>query len=234
MASRLDSRSKYRGSIPRILTTTVIAMTKTMKIITDKAPHGHHKGGQSAQRFERNREIAKHEYLKRVGNAINEHFDGMERLDGLLVGGPGFLKEELVKGKYIKPDLVKKIIAVVDTGDGGEIGMRELVQKSSEYIKENELVKERDLVQSFLSSISRDDGMVEYGIDDVKNALVAGQASKVLASEAIDPAVMDEIDALSKASGSGIIIVSVDTEEGKMFNDTFGGIGAFLRWRRPA
>ncbi|MHA1371730.1 MAG: peptide chain release factor aRF-1, partial [Promethearchaeota archaeon] len=45
---------------------------------------------------------------------------------------------------------------------------------------------------------------------------------------------MDFIDFagdIAKQMGTEVKIVSVDTEEGKMFLDTFGGIGGFLRYK---
>ena len=48
----------------------------------------HHKGGQSAVRFERLIEISVHEFFKRIGGIANDAFLDDDDLLGIIIGGP--------------------------------------------------------------------------------------------------------------------------------------------------
>lgn len=53
----------------------------------------HRQGGQSAQRFERGRDEAVKQWLRKVVGVVKDVYDGRE----LIVGGPGMTKDKFVK-----------------------------------------------------------------------------------------------------------------------------------------
>ncbi len=106
------------------------------------------KGGQSARRFERLIEESIELYYKRIGAAMDEIFVGMPNLRGIIVGGPGPAKEDFVKMSPFNYQL--KVLGVLDTGYTEEYGVKELTDKSDSIIMEQETIREKKLVDSFV------------------------------------------------------------------------------------
>jgi len=146
-------------------------------------------GGQSARRYERIREQETHEFMKRIGQHANEAFLPLlekGELKGIIIGGPGPTKEEFVDGDYIHHELKKKIIGVVDISYHGEYGLRELVEKASDILAEQEAVKERKLIQNFFKHLVKDTGLITYGEKEIRKALEMGAVDTLLISEGYD------------------------------------------------
>ena len=150
------------------------------------------KGGQSARRYERGREMELTYYFNRVGEHATRVFIDNNKVTGLLVGGPGPTKDEFLKGGYLHYELQKKIIAVLDLGYSGREGVRELVDKGADVLKDVRLVEEKRLVQKFLAEVNKQMGLAVYGLPRVMDALQKASAEVVLVSEDLD---MVRIDA---------------------------------------
>jgi len=156
---------------------------------TSGIPGKHRAGGQSARRFERLREQEIHYYFDRVAKHVNEIFlkeDIYNRLHGILIGGPGFTKKNFVEEASLDYRLKEKIIDLIDTNYSGEEGLRELVNKGKEILKNVRYVKERELVNEFLRRLTHDSNMVLYGIRDVINNLDSGAIDTILVLEDIN------------------------------------------------
>lgn len=146
-------------------------------------------GGQSARRYERIREQETHEFMKRIGEHANEAFLPLlenGELKGIIIGGPGPTKEDFLEGDYLHHELKKKILGVVDISYSGEYGLRELVEKASDILKEHEAVKERKLIQEFFRHLAKDTGMITYGEKEIRHALTLGAVDTLLISEGYD------------------------------------------------
>ena len=155
-----------------------------IKNINSLVPSKHGRGGQSARRFERLIEIAAHEYYKKVADVINEALLTRKDLKGILVGGPGPTKDFFVKSEYLHYELQKKVIDTFDTGYTDEYGLKELVEKAREALKDIDLMREKDLMQRLLEEIRKPDGgMSIYGEEQVKNALMIGAVDTLILSE---------------------------------------------------
>ena len=150
------------------------------------------KGGQSARRYERGREMELTYYFNRVGEHATRVFIDNNKVTGMLVGGPGPTKDEFLKGGYLHYELQKKIIAVLDLGYSGREGVRELVDKGADVLKDVRLVEEKRLVQKFLAEVNKQMGLAVYGLPRVMDALQKASAEVVLVSEDLD---MVRIDA---------------------------------------
>jgi peptide chain release factor subunit 1 len=149
------------------------------------------KGGQSARRYERGREMELTYYFNRVGEHATRVFIDNSKVTGLLVGGPGPTKDEFLKGGYLHYELQKKIIAVLDLGYSGREGVRELVDKGADVLKDVRLVEEKRLVQKFLAEVNKQMGLAVYGLPRVMDALRKASAEVVLVSEDLDMMRMD-------------------------------------------
>ncbi|MEM4810483.1 MAG: peptide chain release factor aRF-1 [Thermofilum sp.] len=154
--------------------------------LTSGIPGKHRAGGQSARRFERIIEQMVHEFYKRIGEHANKIFLPIkDELRGIIIGGPGPSKQEFAEGDYLHYELKSKVLAVLDTGYGGEAGIYELLERAREILKDSQLLREKQAVNEFLYHLSRDTGLAVYGEEEVRGALSAGAVQKLLVSEGV-------------------------------------------------
>ncbi len=150
---------------------------------TSNVPGKHRQGGQSSVRFERLREIAIHEFYKRIGEKANEALlPYRENLIGILLGGPSPTKEEFYEGGYLHHELQKKIIGLFDVSYTDESGLYELVEKASDALHELDIMREKRLMNRFLREVVND-GSAAYGEDEVRKYLEMGAVDILLISE---------------------------------------------------
>jgi len=145
-----------------------------LKTLTSGVPGKHKAGGQSQRRFDRLIDLAAHEFLKRIGDHMNEAFLQIEDLKGIILGGPGHTKDEFLNGDYLHHELKKKVITTVDTSYTGEFGIREVIDKSMDVLSEIDVMREKKLVQRFLRELINEDGLASYGEREVRNHLQMG------------------------------------------------------------
>jgi len=143
-------------------------------------------GGQSARRYERQREMQLNEYFTRVGQHANETFLPIETLKGLILAGPGPTKYDFEKGDYLNYQLKNKIIDTIDTAYVEEQGVKEVVEKAPEIMRKVRYIEEKQIMQQFLYEVGHDTGMITYGEAEVRKALEAGGVRTLLISENID------------------------------------------------
>ena len=146
----------------------------------------HRAGGQSQRRFERLIEQAAHEFLTRSGELTREYFEEVPDLKGIIIGGPGFTKDTFADKGYLKAPLKDKVLAVLDTAYSGEEGIRALVEKSEDILRNQRLVEEKRLVQKFLGELAKDTGRATYGEKQVREALDRGAVEIILVSEGVN------------------------------------------------
>ncbi|MBM3282269.1 MAG: peptide chain release factor 1 [Candidatus Diapherotrites archaeon] len=233
-------------------------------------------GGQSAQRFEHLREEAANDFYKSVSGKINASLEGKwEKLKGIVVGGPGQTKNQFLEVGGLDYRLRDKILGIVDLSYTDESGIREIIQRSEDILRNTELMRERVTLDKFMQQVVKD-GLATYGQRDVEAALEKGQVSLLILSEGItwrvikvkctncehekvytikdpkqefdDTAIscekcnspveeVEETDYLdhlldtAHAMGTETVVVSMDSEEGAQFYNSFGGIGAMLRYK---
>ncbi len=157
-----------------------------IKNITSGLPGKLRAGGQSQRRFERNRETEVNEYYKRLGGYIDDIFLPLSDLKGIIFGGPGPSKYDFQKGDYFHYTLKDKVLTTVDTSYTRENGVKEVVDKSADTLREVRYFEEKKLVQGFLYELGHDTGLATYGEDEVRNALKRGVVRRLLLSEAFD------------------------------------------------
>ena len=160
---------------------------EVIKNLQSQVPSKHRMGGQSARRFERGHDIAVHEWYKKIGELMTEAFLNRPELKGVIIGGPGYSKEEFATGDFVHHELKKKIIPTfLDTGYTDEYGLRELVEKSREILSGLDLMREKTLVQRLMEEIRKaDGGLAAYGEEQVRNALRLGAVDTLLISEGL-------------------------------------------------
>lgn len=206
---------------------------EVLEEMDDYIPGKHHRGGQSQRRFDRIIEQMVMEFYKRVGEHAKKHFLPLleqGKLKAILIGGPAYSKYDFLEGDYLDYRLKKIVLPkLVDVGYQGEVGLREMVMKASDILKEQEYVDALKAVEEFKLHLAKDDGLVVYGEEEVKNALMMGAVKTLIISE-------DRPDAhhwaeLAKKHGAKPVYMSDDIPEGAWIKKTFGGLVGILRYR---
>ncbi len=151
---------------------------------SSSVPSKHTKGGWSQRRFERLINEARHEFLKKVGDAVNHELD-KEEIKGVILGGPGQTKDDLASKKYLTKRVKDKIIGKINTGYSDESGVKELMEKSEEVIEDLEVQQEREIVNEFLRKLV-DSHLATYGLREVVKALEEGKVDKLLLSDELE------------------------------------------------
>lgn len=157
---------------------------KHLKHLTSTVPGKTVKGGMSQHRYDRLREVAINDFLKKIGDTANELLLKRE-LKGIIIGGPGPIKDRFAKGKYLNYMLLKKLAGVKNTGYTGEFGLNELVERAEDLLKESAIAHEKEILNKFFTGLEKD-GPVTYGVEEVKQALEAGAVDTLLISEEFD------------------------------------------------
>ncbi len=157
---------------------TVITILKRVHSL---APSKTHKGGQSSARYDRLAEEGRDKYFKRVSEEM-DHFFVKEGIKGVIVGGPGPAKEDLLKTNAFNYQI--KILGKVNTGYNDEYGVREVLSQSDELLKEHEIILEKKLVDRFIKGVVKN-GLVAYGEKEVRETLEISKADMLLISEGL-------------------------------------------------
>lgn len=148
------------------------------------APPKTHKGGSSAARYQRIVSERVEDYYKRVAEAVNEvYLQNQKEIKGIVVGGPGPVKEDFLKQKNLHYQL--KVLGVYDISYTDETGLNELLNKTFDIFKEKEAIKERELMQRFMKEIANK-GKAVYGAKEVEKALKEAKVEILLISEEFD------------------------------------------------
>lgn len=159
---------------------------ESLKHLTSIVPGKTKKGGQSSVRFARVREGLLFDFLKKVGEIASQQFREKRDLKGVIIGGPGPIKERLVNEDFLHPDIKSKIIGVVDTSYTGEYGLNETIERAEDLISKASIIKEKKVLDRFFNEFSKDSGLAVYGIDEVLKALKSGNLEMLLISEDFD------------------------------------------------
>ena len=194
--------------------------------------HSKHKaGGQSQKRFERQIEEGERLFYKRISEYINDLFLSFEKLEGIFIGGPALSKNKFITNDKLDYRLKTKILDVVDIGYSGSEGIRALVNKIQDQIKNVKFIREKKIMEKFMKEISIESKLITYGLKEVQNALEIGAVDNLILSEKLDKNIINTLGEIAESMGTKITIISSNTEEGEMLSETFGGITAFLRRR---
>lgn len=259
--------------------TVAILTGKSYRIIlheTSGVPGKTRAGGQSSVRFERLREKAAQDFYRRVGERMNISMVDIPKLKGIIVGGPGMTKNEFLEESELDYRLKNMIMGTLDTSYTDESGIKEMLDKSGELLKDASIIKERQLINNFIAKVATN-GLATYGYNEVIESITQGKAETVIVSEGLEwsvnkyqctscnqftPKVIrdknkpitspvtcqycesstneEEVEIvdlyeylleLSTNYGTKVVLISIETPEGNQFLNTFGGLGAFLRYK---
>ncbi len=143
-------------------------------------------GGQSSARFSRIRDGLLNDWLKKNGEVLNKLMMDHKEINGILVAGPGPIKNMFIEGDYVQEQYKKKVIGIVDIGTTGEPGLYDAVERGQDFLKNAELSKEKDILQRFFNELQKTHPKVTYGINETVKAVEMGAVDIVIVSEDVD------------------------------------------------
>ena len=203
---------------------------KVLKKLTSGVPSKVRAGGQSSQRFHRVTEGLAKEFFRRVAEDMKEIFFNMPKLKGILVGGPMPTKDEFLEQGNLVTALKEKVAAVKDIGYADEHGLKLLVEASSEDLAEQEIIKEKKLLEKFFNTLAKNPSRTAYGLAEVKNAMKQGAVDTLILSKQLAKEHIIEMTKMAVDIGAKVEIASMETQEGEQFYNITKGFGAILRF----
>ena len=149
-------------------------------------PGKHRQGGQSAKRFQKLREMNLSYYYKRVADTTRKHFLDENKVDALILSGPGHTKDEFANGKYLEYRLKNIIRGSIDCSYAGIEGVREAFNSSSNILQDIRAVQEQEFVMELFREINKNSGLVIYGVSDVLTSIDNNVAKRIIVTDNID------------------------------------------------
>jgi len=202
---------------------------KQLQHMTSGVPGKTKCGGQSAQRFARLRDTLAKDFFKRVAEAMREHFWDNKKLKGIIIGGPIPTKDEFLDQAQLVTQLKDKVIGVKDIGGTGMHGLHELVERSEDLLAEQEMTKQRVILDLFFEKLAKEPNKVSYGEAEVEDRLKRGAVDKLILSKTLPKEKIKMLEKIAKESSAEIHIVTSETAEGVQF-DNLGGVAGLLRF----
>jgi peptide chain release factor subunit 1 len=215
-------------------------------------------GGQSAQRFERERERQKEEFFETVADEaerafLDDHGEASDsadgEIDGLLLGGTTVTVEDFREGDHLDYRLEDDLLGTFSVEYATEQGLRQLVEKASDQVRDAERREMREALDRFFDALhvgsggasdsgtgsdasgGSDDGdEVVYGRERVEEALEYDAVETVLVSESLPAEEVREIQERAEQEGGDCLVVPTDFARGQQFADGFDGVAAILRF----
>lgn len=206
---------------------------KSIKLLTNLTsgiPGKVRAGGQSSQRFHRITEGLAKEFFRRVADEMKKIFFDNEKLKGILVGGPIPTKDEFLEKGQLVTKLKDKVIAVKDIGGTEMHGLEELVQSCEDVLAEQEITKQKTILEEFFSTLAKEPDKATYGEAEVEQRLTEGAVEKVILSKSeLSKEKIKKFKELAKSTSAEIFMVTNETPQGVQF-DNLGGVGGVLRF----
>ena len=101
---------------------------------------------------------------------------------------------------------------------------------SKEEIMEQELIKEKKILERFFQTLGKNRKLAVYGLGNVKTALGRGAVDIVLITKDYDKDEMKILEGLAEDTGAELVLISRENQDGEQFNNLTKGVGALLRF----
>ncbi len=152
----------------------------------------------------------------------------------LIVVGPGFTKDELVK--FLKDKHLANITSILTepTGQAGMPGVQEAIKRGvvKRLVSDSRIAFETELIDKLLEGIAKD-GAVVYGINETKAAVETGAVETLMVIDKLIRQKNEEIEQILEQSESlagNVVIISSVHDAGKQL-EALGGLAAVLRYK---
>lgn len=187
-------------------------------------------GGQSAKRFERERERQEHEFFQKVGELATDAFvDDDETVAGLVVGGTLATATRFASADYLDHRLRDRLLGTYAVEYATEQGLHQLVEHAADQLLEAERREGRERLDEFFARL-REGDTVAYGMTGVERAIEFGAVETALLASTLPRERRTELERAVTQQGGDVSVISTETERGARLADTFGQVGALLRF----
>lgn len=186
-------------------------------------------GGQSAERFARERERQCHEFFKKVSEAVSTAFLSEPAVTHLAVGGTLDTAKRFVSGEYLHYELRDRLVGTYSAEYATEQGLWELADHAATEFVTDERRHALEALNEFFSRI-RDDAPVAYGSDSVDKATEYGAVDVGLLSTSLPKSRRTELTAAIEQYGGCVHLLGQESTKEVQFEEGFGGVGALLRY----
>ncbi len=166
------------------------------------------------------------------GQIISVLSRNAEKVDRIILGGPGFEKENIhnrLKDEY--PDVSEKVIKE-DTSVTGYTGVQEVIKRGAvdRIIDESRISEEVQIVERFLKHINKEDGKAVYKPKKVAEAAEIGAVQHLLVNDNLITEKRYEkvMEAVENQAGE-IHIIHTDHEAGQKLK-SLSGMAGILRF----
>ncbi|OIB58223.1 Vms1/Ankzf1 family peptidyl-tRNA hydrolase [Natrialba sp. SSL1] len=187
-------------------------------------------GGQSADRFERDRERQKREFFDEVADRAARTFLDDDAVDGILLGGTTGTIERFREEADLDHRFDDQVIGEFSVEYASEQGLRQLAETGQQAIDETDHEHARETLSEFFDRVQTDGDTIAYGMDEVDEALEYDAVETVLLSTALEGTAMQSVGDRAVDQGGETVIVPDDFADGSRFVDAFDGIAALLRF----
>ncbi|WP_115865174.1 Vms1/Ankzf1 family peptidyl-tRNA hydrolase [Halorussus litoreus] len=217
-------------------------------------------GGQSAQRFARERERQKEEFFDTVADEAERAFLGDHHVesantsaesasastdvDGLILGGTSVTVDDFREGDHLDHRLDDRLVGdPVSVEYASEQGLQQLVEAASDRIEDEERRETRETLDRFFEALHASDGSaageddnssdaeeVVYGREAVEEALEYDAVETVLVSADLPVDEVQAYEGRASDEGGDCVVVPADFDRGRQFSEAFGGVAAILRF----
>ncbi len=215
---------------------TVAVLTRSAtKILIELEPNIPRKSSSLSQNRKAQLEFF-NELTSFISEALNKY-----NSETIVVGGPGFTKDQF--NDYLKDKRSSFLpnTSFIPASSGGRTGISEIIKKGipEQIAQQQQATLEARYVEEFLLRISKEEGMVSYGWDEVEYAINSGAVERLLISDGYlrqSPEGRQKVDELiekAKNMGGSVSIISSFHDAGEQF-EKMGGVGALLRFSLPA
>ncbi|MBI4152861.1 hypothetical protein HY495_04070, partial [Candidatus Woesearchaeota archaeon] len=184
----------------------------------------------SAARFARLREGAIKEHFKKIADYMKEQFLPLgTNLKGIILGGPGVTINDFVNYDYLTGDIKKKIVGTKDLSYTDDFGLQELLDKSGDLLAEEEVAREKKIMNHFFMEFRENPKKVTYGEKETVRALEMNAVDILLLSESLPEETIFNLEERAQVGGATVKVISTETREGSQLKE-LGGIAAILRF----
>ena len=170
-----------------------------------------------------------------IGNYFKEIVDRVKELkaEKVVFAGPGFTRESLKK--WIDDKGEKGQFYFASTNSTGITGLNELLKGSAlgKITSEMQLVKETKLVEKIFAEVGKNSGLVEYGVEQVSDAVGKGAVQQLLVADETmleNREIVEELMNKTEEMGGEVHLISAEHEAGKKLA-SIGGVATLLRFK---
>lgn len=144
------------------------------------------KGGQSAPRFEENRQIERNHYTRKVSEAIHDSYMRKNNtlciIKGLIVGGVGDIKKEIMEQPLFVQYFTKIVLKVVSTDVINDGTMYDVYNKCLDVLSSFDLGQVSNVMDEIKKLVSKADNKLVFGIKEILVGLEECSIRKIIVS----------------------------------------------------